>query len=141
MITTNMIFYPVLTLVLFTFLIGFGLAKLRIQALLTKRVKPNQLRDPARWDEVFASSENFSDAFENLFEMPVLFYALVPLLIVSGRVDLGYVVGAWAFVLFRVVQGAIHCTSNQIRHRATAFWFGAFTLFALWVRFAVQSLM
>jgi hypothetical protein len=57
---------------------------------------------------------NPSDNLKNLFEIPVLFYALVLYLFVTQQVDTIYVTAAWVFVVFRVLHSAVHCTFNLI---------------------------
>ena len=57
---------------------------------------------------------NPSDNLKNLFEIPVLFYALVFYLFVTNQVDAVYVIAAWVFVVFRVLHSAVHCTFNLI---------------------------
>ena len=60
---------------------------------------------------------NPSDNLKNLFEIPVLFYALVLYLFVTQQVDTVYVTAAWVFVVFRVLHSAVHCTFNLIMLR------------------------
>lgn len=124
-------------LVLFVFLAGTFLSFARIMIVRKSRAGVQELFDG---DDAAAlkSQENLSDAFENLFEVPVLFYALVVSLYATQLVDPIFIAGAWAFVFFRLVQGVIHSTYNTILHRATAFWFGCLVLFAMWVRFALE---
>ena len=57
---------------------------------------------------------NPSDNLKNLFEIPVLFYALVLYLFVTHQVDAVYVTAAWVFVVFRALHSAVHCTFNLI---------------------------
>ncbi len=61
-----------------------------------------------------ASVSNPSDNFTNLFEMPVLFYALSLYLFVTGQVDGGYVAAGWIFAAFRALHSAVHCTFNHV---------------------------
>lgn len=60
---------------------------------------------------------NPSDNLKNLFEIPVLFYALVLYLFVTNQVDGMYVTAAWVFVAFRALHSAVHCTFNLIMLR------------------------
>jgi hypothetical protein len=54
------------------------------------------------------SVSNPSDNLKNLFELPVLFYALSLYLFVTRQVDGTYVAAAWVFFVFRVAHSAIH---------------------------------
>jgi hypothetical protein len=60
------------------------------------------------------SVSNPSDNLKNLFEVPVIFYALVIYLYVTELVDNVYLIAAWLFVLFRVLHSAVHCTINIV---------------------------
>ena len=64
-----------------------------------------------------ASVSNPSDNFKNLFELPVLFYALSLYLFVTGQVDGAYVAAGWIFAAFRVLHSAVHCTFNHVMLR------------------------
>jgi hypothetical protein len=60
---------------------------------------------------------NPSDNLKNLFEIPVLFYALALYLFAVKQVDALYVDAAWIFFAFRVMHSAVHCTFNLIMLR------------------------
>lgn len=60
---------------------------------------------------------NPSDNLKNLFEIPVLFYAIVLYLFVTQQVDTTYVTAAWIFVVFRALHSVVHCTFNLIMLR------------------------
>ncbi len=57
---------------------------------------------------------NPSDNLKNLFEVPVLFYALVLFLFMTNRVDAVYVGAAWVFFVFRAAHSVVHCTFNHV---------------------------
>ena len=57
---------------------------------------------------------NPSDNLKNLFEVPVIFYAVALYLFVTEQVDAVYLGAAWAFVVFRVLHSAVHCTFNLV---------------------------
>ena len=60
---------------------------------------------------------NPSDNLKNLFEIPVIFYALALYLFATAKVDATYVGAAWVFALFRVLHSAVHCTFNLVMLR------------------------
>jgi len=64
-----------------------------------------------------ASVSNPSDNFKNLFELPVLFYALALYLFATQQVDGAYVTASWIFVAFRVLHSAVHTTFNHVMLR------------------------
>ena len=57
---------------------------------------------------------NPSDNLKNLFEIPVIFYALALYLFATSQVDATYLSAAWSFVALRVLHSAVHCTVNII---------------------------
>jgi hypothetical protein len=72
---------------------------------------------------------NPSDNFRNLFEIPVLFYALALYLFATSRVDGAYLTAAWVFVAFRVMHSIVHCTVNIVMLR---FYFYLLASLAVW---------
>ena len=70
-----------------------------------------------------------SDNLKNLFEIPVIFYALALVLFATGQVDAAYVGAAWIFALFRALHSAVHCTINVINVRFTLY---AISTLAVW---------
>jgi hypothetical protein len=76
-----------------------------------------------------------ADNYRNLFEAPVLFYALVAIALAIGHTPSWLVTGAWGFVGLRVVHSAIHCTYNRVFHRLPVFAASFVLLVGLWVAF------
>jgi len=81
---------------------------------------------------------NPSDNLKNLFEVPILFYAMVFYLYATDNVDTAYVQAAWIFVLFRWIHSAIHCTFNQITMRFLVFVISCFALYYMVARAAID---
>ena len=104
---------------------------LRIRFITQNEISPEQLAVPGALAELTpADVSNASDNLKNLFEVPVLFYALALYLFVTDQVDAVYVGAAWVFVGFRVLHSAVHCTFNPVMLRfylylasALAVWF------------------
>ena len=94
------------------------------------------LREPG-WP---ARTTQVAFAYSNQFELPVLFYVLVALLIATKHADLIMVVLAWVFVLTRIMQAGIHVTFNDVRRRGLAFGAGVLVLLVMWVIFAIRTL-
>lgn len=73
--------------------------------------------------------ESASNNFKNLFELPVLFYAVCLLLMQQGWATPPDVSAAWAFVGLRALHSLVHCTINIVLLRFTAY---ALASAALW---------
>lgn len=77
---------------------------------------------------------NRSDNFTNQFELPVIFYALCLLFIVSGAVNSAVIIAAWVFVLSRILHTIIQTTNNVIfPNRFFVFLIGALSLITMLV--------
>ena len=81
-----------------------------------------------------------ANAYHNQLELPVLFYVLTILAIITRHADLLFVVMAWLFVVLRLVHVYIHLTSNHVGRRFAAFAASALVLLIMWVIFAVRLL-
>lgn len=134
--------YPVIVLVLLTYGIAFLLAKRRFQAIKKGLIPPGFFKD-------FQQRESFliptdvqlaTRNFINLFEVPVLFYALIPLLILTNTADNISLFFSWAFVATRVLHSIIHVTTNKLFLRMRIYGIGSFILLLLWLRLAYQLL-
>lgn len=123
-----------LTMVLLVVLVGFRLLYCRVSELRTKRIHPQATAQSAQMAALTEDSRA-ADNFRNLFEIPVLFYALVAIAIGLGHTPDWLVNGAWAFVVLRYLHSLIQCTYNRVFHRLPAFMAGFVVLVALWVVF------
>jgi hypothetical protein len=132
------ILIPLFVQVGLTFALLFGMSALRTRDVRGGVVNPRNvaLREPA-WP---ARTMQVAYAFSNQFEVPVLFYVLVVLLIATRHADLIMVLLAWAFVVFRVIQAGIHVTSNVVLRRSQAYAVAVIVLFVMWVIFAIRIL-
>ena len=109
--TYPMILAPLFVLVLLTFALGFWLAVLRGPPLLRSgEIRPDRIVDCASRTGRRARLQ-VGNSFQNQFELPVLFYVLTILAIITKHADLLFVVMAWIFVLF--AAGARLCPCHQ----------------------------
>ena len=79
-----------------------------------------------------------SHNLKNLFELPVIFYAICLYLFLSDSVDNIHLLAAWWFFAFRVVHSLIHCTYNRVEHRFAAYMLAAIALWAMVIRAVLQ---
>jgi len=131
------ILYPVFAQIALTFVLGFWTGYLRFRATTTHkvRVKDIALHQPA-WPEY---ETKIGNCFRNQFEGPILFYAVIALLLASGMVDIVQVALAWAFIAARVVHAVIHTGSNNVARRFIAYAVGMIVLLLMWVWFAART--
>jgi hypothetical protein len=124
------IFGPFLATMLLTGVVWVYMYSRRIPFIVKNRIGSRQLAMPGELARL--SPPNVAtpaDNLRNLFEVPVIFYALALYLFVTQQVDLVYVYAAWVFFVFRAAHSAIHCTFNRIMWR---FYVYAISTAALW---------
>jgi hypothetical protein len=132
------IFAPFLTLMLLTLLVWIYMYVRRIAFIRGERIDARRLEVPGELARLSpASVSNPSDNLKNLFELPVLFYALALLLYVTNRVDALYVAAAWIFVAFRVAHSVVHCTFNRVMVRFTCYLIASVALWFMLLRAGV----
>lgn len=137
--TQNTIFSPFLAMMFLTLLVWVYLYIRRISFITSQKIFSQDLSVPGTLAQISPPSvSNPSDNFKNLFEIPVLFYALVMYLFITQQVDNVYVNAAWIFVAFRALHSAVHCTFNLIMLR---FYLYLIATLALWFMLFRVALM
>jgi hypothetical protein len=126
------ILQPVCAQVLLTYVVLFWMMGMRYSAIKRagRGMKPLANADEER--AIYAGTENPSDNFENLFEMPVFFFVAMLVLFATGIADPLDLKLAWAYVAFRAVHTLIHCIYNNVDHRFIAYALSCLTLLAVW---------
>ena len=84
--------------------------------------------------------KQLSNAFDNQFQLPVLFYVAVLLTIACGAANWLLVALAVLFVMLRLVHATIHITSNRLSPRFLAYTTSFFVLIAYWLVLAFAVL-
>lgn len=79
-------------------------------------------------------------AFMNLLEVPVLFYVVCILMLVTGWCDAAQAQLAWVFVGTRVLHAIIYIGVNHVPARLGGYVAGCAALAVMWFRFAAQVL-
>ncbi len=113
----------------------------RIRYMLSARVHPQKVRTPDKVDALIPEQINYpAHNLKNLFELPVLFYALCLYLYATGSVDLTHVVTAWVFVGFRVLHSAVQCTTNHVMTRFRLYMLASLALWFMLGRAVLAAL-
>lgn len=111
----------------------------RIGEMLERRISAQALSTSAKARERLQRTDA-ADNFRNLFEMPVLFFALCICLAITGLGGEWFVAGAWAYVALRAMHSFIHISYNRVMHRFTVYALSSVLLFILWGGFAFKLL-
>lgn len=130
---------PLFVEVVLTFGLMLWMGAMRVALVRSGQVKPEEiaLRQP-NWPKHVLQVQN---AAANQFELPVLFYVLTVLAIITRDADLTFVILAWVFVLLRLVHAYIHVTTNTVRLRGLAFMTGAAVLMVMWAIYILRLLL
>ena len=116
------IFGPFFATMVLTLVVWMYMYMRRISFITKNNISSKDLAVPGTLAEVSpAAVSNPSDNLRNLFEIPVLFYALALYLFATAEVDATYVSASWVFVAFRVLHSAVHCTFNLVMLRFTLY--------------------
>ena len=108
-----------------------GLIVARALAVRAGRVA---YQDAARGASVWPRrAQQIGDSYKNQFELPVLFFALVPLAVTTRNTDAVFVGLEWAFVIGRLAQATVHVTINVVVLRGLCFFLSAMALGLAWV--------
>ncbi|MBX9933648.1 MAG: MAPEG family protein [Methylobacterium sp.] len=127
---------PVFVQVALVFALLFWMGRVRFAEVGAGRVKIGDIALGQRnWP---IRAQQAANAFSNQFELPVLFFALVPLALFTKKADLLFVILAWIFVATRLVHAGITVTSNHVPNRFRAYAAGALVLLIMWIIFAIR---
>lgn len=126
------ILYPVFALAAWTLLVLMRLAATRFRSELTP------------FDFAIGESERVpmkarlaNRNYQNLLELPILFYVVCLLLYVGDAASRTAVLLAWAYVVLRMLHSLVHLTYNNVMHRFAFFALSNACLLALWIAAAM----
>jgi hypothetical protein len=135
---TSPFLLPLLAMVGLTLLVWLRLYQIRLAEMKRSRIDPQRLAGSA--DKGLLKDTRASDNFMNLFEVPVLFYALVLATMQSGITDPWLLLLAWCFVALRALHSLIQCSYNRVMHRFSAYALATLALFVYCGRLAWLTL-
>ena len=119
---------PFFVMLLLPFLVLVKMFLSRAGEMKSRRIHPQQVATRTQMSS-YNISINTSENFLNLFEMPVLFYALTLLYVFLGFENSLLVSLAWIYVVSRYAHTIIHTTYNKVMHRFYAFFISVTSLF------------
>ena len=125
---------PMLALMGLTAAVWLFMYARRLGYMLAHGIDAQRVNSPQKMAELIPEAvERPANNLRNLFELPVLFYALCLVLMQQGwalPADGLDVQLAWAFVGLRALHSLVHCTFNYVNAR---FAFYALSSIVLWV--------
>ncbi|MGZ5779288.1 MAG: MAPEG family protein, partial [Croceibacterium sp.] len=109
------ILIPMFAQVALTFVLLFWMSVLRLRAVRSGAVQAQQIALRERnWPPRVIQ---ISNAFHNQLELPILFYVVSLLALITETLDVTLYVLSWMFVLARYLHAYIHVTSNRLDRR------------------------
>ena len=112
------IFGPFFGMMLLTLIVWLVMYARRIHFMLTHGIHAERLTTPERVAELIPEPvAGAANNLKNLFELPILFYALCIYLYVTASADAVDVGLGWAFVVLRALHSIVHCGPNIVMLR------------------------
>lgn len=130
--------WPIIAMAALTFVVWFVLV---VQRMAHLKANPPRREDLATGDSsrrYFEPVARPADNLANLFEMPVLFFVVAVLLIVTELANDVQVMLAWAYVAVRAVHSVFHLR-GQVKQRFFSYLLSMAVLLAMWVGFTVDA--
>ena len=129
---------PVFVLVALTFALHYWMGYSRVSSISRGETK---VRDIALGEPNWpVRATQIANAYHNQFELPVLFYVLVVLAIITRQADLLFVAMSWLFVALRAAHAYIMVTSNYVPRRFQIHTVASVVLVLMWIIFALRVL-
>lgn len=134
------ILYPAIAMALMTLLLILALGLRRFAAVRMRKVNHRYYQTFDISDGEFPSLRRHTRNVQNLFEVPPLFYTVLVLIYVAGRVDRAELIAAWIYVALRVLHSFIHMSYNAVPHRFLAYAASMGVLAFLWIKLLLSLL-
>jgi len=131
------ILYPVFAMFLLVAVVLMRMRSMRFAAVRNKAVSVKYYRAFQGADEPEAL-QVIARHFQNLFEVPVLFYVVVLMIHATQQVTWWLVGGAWLYVALRYVHTWIHLGRNDVVARFSAYFASGAVLAAMYAALLVQ---
>jgi len=137
MMMTQAILWPTFALVALIFIVSVTLLRARVAHMRRQPPRAHDFADTEASRAYFRSVERPAANLANLFELPVLYLALVPLLLLTGLAGLAQVGLAWTYVALRAGHSIAHI-AGRVRLRFALFLASTGILATMWIGFAID---
>lgn len=129
---TLSIFYPVLSLVAWTFVVLLFVPFVRVRSVMKREIAADDFKfGESASVPSYVSIPNRN--YMNLLELPLLFYVVCIVLQLTAGASTAAVSLAWAYVILRIVHSIVHLSYNHVLHRLAAFSLSNVALVLLWL--------
>jgi len=129
---------PMFAMIILTLAVATIAATVRFKSVTSGAVKISYYRSMQGQDVPDMVTKS-TRCFNNLFEIPVLFYIVCILFVLLHIASTLAFILAWFFVALRVCQATIHLTYNNVLHRMVCFGGGFLVVIAMWVLLLAEA--
>jgi len=131
------IIYPMLAMVVLTFMVLVALFRSRVKAVREGQVSGYYFKTYQDGAEPELSAK-LSRQFSNIFESPTLFYVVCLAALATAQSTSTFQLMAWSYVILRVAHAYIHTGKNKIRPRLTVYFASWVVLLVMWAYLAIR---
>ena len=124
--------YAMFVLVILTMVIMVLTARVRIESVQSGTV-PQSYYSLMEGHDIPDFVAKTTRNFNNLFEVPTLFYAGGAVYLALDQAGQLPITSAWIFVAARVIHSIIHLSYNNVLHRLVIFAIGNLSVLVMWL--------
>ena len=124
--------YAMFALVILTMVIMVLTARVRIESVQSGTV-PQSYYSLMEGHDIPDFVAKTTRNFNNLFEVPTLFYAGGAVYLALDQAGQLPIISAWIFVAARVMHSIIHLSYNNVLHRLVIFAIGNLSVLVMWL--------
>jgi len=135
----TVIVWPMLAQVGITAAVWLRMYFVRVAEMRERRIHPQTIAMSQAKSELLQKT-NVADNFNNLFEVPVLFFAACLTVAALDIESAPALVLAWLFVALRALHSLIQTTYNKVMHRFPVYVASTLAVFAMWSVIGIELL-
>ena len=117
----NLIYYPVLAMIVLTATVLIRMFVLRVKGIKSGQVDFRYFKTYNMPTQIPPKQVQAERNFSNLFEVPVLFYTVCAFSLITQNVDHVMLTLAWSYFTLRALHSLIHLTTNKIIPRMSLY--------------------
>lgn len=125
-------------MVIWTFMVCTKAGIDRVREVRQRRLPLHSIARPADVAQVLQHTQSM-DNFNNLMQMPVLFYVLCLMLTVMQRQSVWYQLSLWCYVVLRITHSLIQITHNHVLYRFRCWMASTMVLAMAWAMLIFQQ--
>lgn len=130
----GLMFYPVLAMIILTVIALYLMFRGRQNAVRSGAVSAAYFKTYDTGEKLPRAARQAERCYHNLLESSPPFYITCVAAIALARVDLVFLILAWTYVLFRVLQTVVHLTNNKLGMRSRLYMLSWIALLAFAIR-------